>query len=123
MARAISVSSWTAITLVDCPARWPHTTYPEYQRSNLRLLDYTITVNVDPSHLKSTKRKRHDRVAAKKEENIAAHGDEEAKKILPSYRQTVRSCHARVRVWDKTRDGLNAQAGQSERDQLDNAAH
>ena len=48
--------------------RWPRTTYPRHHQrlTNLRLLDYTITVNVDPLPISqeiSKEEKEHDRVA------------------------------------------------------------
>ena len=69
--------------------RWPRTTYPGIIQllTNLRLLDYSITVNVDPLPITqeiSKEEKEHDRVAgdyASEKENFAAdrHGEETEK--------------------------------------------
>ncbi len=102
--------------------RWPRTTYPGIiQRlTNLRLLDYTITVNVDPLPITreiSKEEKEHDRVAGD-------YASEKKISLLTVMEKKQRKIHAlmqgqtipfnamfTIRVWDKTRDGLNAKSG------------
>ncbi|MFO1501069.1 MAG: hypothetical protein U1G07_22210 [Verrucomicrobiota bacterium] len=102
--------------------RWPRTTYPGLiQRlTNLRLLDYTITVNVDPLPISeeiSKEEKEHDRVAgdyaSEKKISLLTVMEKKQKKIHALMQGQTIPFHAMlvVRVWDKTRDGLNAKAG------------
>src|SRR6266516_3679758 len=102
--------------------RWPRTTYPGIiQRlTNLRLLDYTITVNVDPLPITreiSKEEKEHDRVAGD-------YASEKKISLLTVMEKKQRKIHALmqgqtipfnalfvVRVWDKSKDGLNAKTG------------
>ncbi len=102
--------------------RWPRTTYPGIiQRlTNLRLLDYTITVNVDPLPISeeiSKEEKEHDRVAgdyaSEKKISLLTVMEKKQKKIHALMQGQTIPFHAMlvVRVWDKTRDGLNAKAG------------
>ena len=102
--------------------RWPRTTYPGIiQRlTNLRLLDYTITVNIDPLPITreiSKEEKEHDRVAGD-------YASEKKISLLTVMEKKQRKIHALmqgqtipfnalfiIRVWDKTKDGLTAKAG------------
>src|ERR1041385_8641537 len=102
--------------------RWPRTTYPGIiQRlTNLRLLDYAITVNVDPLPITkeiNREEKEHDRVAGD-------YASEKKISLLTVMEKKQRKIHALmqgqtipfnalfvVRVWDKSKDGLNAKAG------------
>ncbi|MFZ0826818.1 MAG: hypothetical protein WAO02_05565 [Verrucomicrobiia bacterium] len=102
--------------------RWPRTTYPGIiQRlTNLRLLDYTVTVNVDPLPISqeiNKEEKEHDRVAgdyaSEKKISLLTVMEKKQKKIHALMQgQTIpfRAMFA-IRVWDKTRDGLNAKSG------------
>jgi hypothetical protein len=101
--------------------RWPRTTYPGIiQRlTNLRLLDYTITVNIDPLPVTkeiSKEEKAHDRVAGD-------YASEKKISLLTVMEKKQRKIHALmqgqsipfnasfiVRVWDKSKEGLNAKA-------------
>ena len=102
--------------------RWPRTTYPGIiQRlTNLRLLDYTITVNVDPLPISreiSKEEKEHDRVAgdyaSEKKISLLTVMEKKQKKIHALMQGQTIPFHAMfaIRVWDKSRDGLNAKAG------------
>lgn len=102
--------------------RWPRTTYPGIiQRlTYLRLLDYTITVNVDPLPVTreiSKEEKEHDRVAgdyaSEKKISLLTVMEKKARKIHALMQGQTIPFHALfvIRVWDKTRDGLNAKAG------------
>nr|MCU0248266.1 hypothetical protein [Bryobacter sp.] len=102
--------------------RWPRTTYPGIiQRlTNLRLLDYTITVNVDPLPVTkeiSKEEKEHDRVAgdyaSEKKISLLTVMEKKQKKIHALMQGQTIPFNALfvIRVWDKTRDGLNAKAG------------
>jgi hypothetical protein len=102
--------------------RWPRTTYPGIiQRlTNLRLLDYAITVNVDPLPITqeiNKEEKEHDRVAgdyaSEKKISLLTVMEKKQKKIHALMQgQTIpfRAFFA-IRVWDKSKDGLNAKAG------------
>ena len=102
--------------------RWPRTTYPGIiQRlTNLRLLDYTITVNVDPLPITqeiNKEEKEHDRVAgdyaSEKKISLLTVMEKKQKKIHALMQGQTIPFHAMfaIRVWDKTRDGLNAKSG------------
>src|SRR5438445_297441 len=102
--------------------RWPRTTYPGIiQRlTNLRLLDYAITVNVDPLPITreiSKEEKEHDRVAgdyaSEKKVSLLAVMEKKQRKIHALMQgQTIPfNAMFTIRAWDKTRDGLNAKAG------------
>lgn len=102
--------------------RWPRTTYPGIiQRlTSLRLLDYTVTVNVDPLPVTkeiSKEEKEHDRVAgdyaSEKKISLLTVMEKKAKKIHALMQGQTIPFNALfvIRVWDKTRDGLNAKAG------------
>jgi hypothetical protein len=102
--------------------RWPRSTYPGIiQRlTNLRLLDYAITVNVDPLPITqeiNKEEKEHDRVAgdyaSEKKISLLTVMEKKQKKIHALMQgQTIpfRAFFA-IRVWDKSKDGLNAKAG------------
>jgi len=102
--------------------RWPRTTYPGIvQRlTNLRLLDYAITVNIDPlpiSHEISKEEKEHDRVAgdyaSEKKISLLTVMEKKQKKIHALMQgQTIPfNAMFTIRAWDKSRDGLNAKVG------------
>jgi type IV secretion system protein TrbE len=102
--------------------RWPRTTYPGIiQRlTNLRLLDYTITVNIDPLPISreiSKEEKEHDRIAGD-------YASEKKVSLLSVMEKKQRKIHALmqgqtipfnalfvIRVWDKSKDGLAAKTG------------
>src|SRR5438093_8916738 len=101
--------------------RWPRTTYPGIiQRlTNLRLLDYTITVNIDP--LPVTKEihkeeKEHDRVAgdyaSRKEISLLTEMEKKQRKIAALMQGQTIPFNALfvIRVWDKSKEGLSAKA-------------
>jgi hypothetical protein len=102
--------------------RWPRTTYPGIiQRlTNLHLLDYTITVNVDPLPITeeiNKEEKEHDRVAgdyaSEKKVSLLSVMEKKQKKIHALMQGQTIPFHAMfvIRAWDKTKDGLNAKAG------------
>jgi hypothetical protein len=102
--------------------RWPRTTYPGLiQRlTNLRLLDYAITVNVDPLPITreiSKEEREHDRVAgdyaSEKKISLLSVMEKKAKKIHALMQGQIIPFHALfvVRTWDKAIDGLNAKVG------------
>jgi hypothetical protein len=102
--------------------RWPRTTYPGIiQRlTNLRLLDYAITVNVDPLPITqeiNKEEKEHDRVAgdyaSEKKISLLTVMEKKQKKIHALMQgQTIPfKAFFAIRVWDKSKDGLNAKAG------------
>jgi len=99
--------------------RWPKMTFPGiiHRLTNLRLLDYTITVNVDPIPVRkeiSREEKAHERIAGdyasekklslltvmqKKERKISA--------LMQGHTLPFNALFA-VRVWDQTKAGLSA---------------
>ena len=102
--------------------RWPRTTYPGIiQRlTNLRLLDYTITVNIDPLPITkeiNKEEKEHDRIAgdyaSEKKISLLTVMEKKQKKIHALMQGQTIPFNALfvVRVWDKSKDGLNAKAG------------
>jgi hypothetical protein len=102
--------------------RWPRTTYPGIiQRlTNLRLLDYTITVNIDPLPITkeiSKEEKEHDRVAgdyaSEKKISLLTVLEKKQRKISSLMQGQTLPFNALfvIRVWDKSKDGLNAKAG------------
>src|SRR5580692_10730101 len=102
--------------------RWPRSTYPGIiQRlTNLRLLDFTITVNVDPLPITqeiNKEEKEHDRIAgdyaSEKKISLLTVMEKKQKKIHALMQGQTIPFHAMfaIRVWDKTRDGLNAKSG------------
>jgi hypothetical protein len=102
--------------------RWPRTTYPGIIQllTNLRLLDFAITVNVDPLPITqeiSKEEKEHDRVAgdyaSEKKISLLTVMDKKQKKIHALMQgQTIPfKALFLIRVWDKSKDGLNAKTG------------
>jgi hypothetical protein len=101
--------------------RWPKLTFPGiiHRLTNLRLLDYTITVNVDPIPIRKEifkEEKAHERIAGdyasekklslltvmkKKERKIAA--------LMQGHTLPFNALFV-VRMWDKTKAGLSAKA-------------
>jgi len=101
--------------------RWPRSTYPGIiQRlTNLRLLDYTITVNIDPLPITqeiNKEEKEHDRVAgdyaSEKKISLLSVLEKKQKKIHALMQGQTIPFNALfvIRVWDKSKDGLNAKA-------------
>ncbi|MEO8350123.1 MAG: TraC family protein [Chthoniobacteraceae bacterium] len=102
-------------------SRWPKMTFPGiiHRLTNLRLLDYCITVNVDPIAVRKEilkEEKAHDRVAGdyaserklslltvmqKKERKVAA--------LMQGHTLPFNALFV-IRVWDKTKAGLSAKA-------------
>lgn len=100
-------------------SRWPKVTFPGviHRLTNLRLLDYTITVNVDPIPIRKEilkEEKAHERIAGdyasekklslltvmqKKERKIAA--------LMQGHTLPFNALFV-VRAWDKTKPGLAA---------------
>ena len=102
--------------------RWPRTTYPGIIQllTNLRLLDYAITVNVDPLPITqeiNKEEKEHDRVAgdyaSEKKISLLTVMDKKQKKIHALMQGQTIPFKALfvIRVWDKSKDGLNAKTG------------
>ena len=101
--------------------RWPRTTYPGIiQRlTNLRLLDFAITVNIDPLPITreiNKEEKEHDRVAgdyaSEKKISLLTVMEKKQKKIHALMQGQTIPFNALfvIRVWDKSKDGLNAKA-------------
>src|SRR6266511_4035123 len=101
--------------------RWPRTTYPGIiQRlTNLRLLDYTITVNIDPLPVTkeiNKEEKEHDRVAgdyaSEKKISLLTVMEKKQRKISALMQGQTLPFNALfvIRVWDKTKEGLNAKS-------------
>jgi hypothetical protein len=99
--------------------RWPRATYPGIiQRlTNLRLLDYTITVNIDPLPVTSEiskEEKAHDRVAgdyaSEKKISLLTVMEKKQRKIAALMQGQTIPFNALfvVRVWDKSKEGLTA---------------
>lgn len=102
--------------------RWPRTTYPGIiQRlTGLRLLDYTITVNIEPLPVTreiAQEEKEHDRVAGdyKSEHKVSLLTVMERKQRKIAALMQGQSIPFQalfvVRVWDKSRDELAAKTG------------
>jgi len=102
--------------------RWPRMTYPGIiQRlTNLRLLDFTITVNIDPLPITqeiNKEEKEHDRVAgdyaSEKKISLLSVMEKKQKKIHALMQGQTIPFKALfvIRVWDKSKDGLIAKAG------------
>jgi len=99
--------------------RWPKMTHPGLIRglTNLRLLDYTITVNVDPLPVRQEivkEEKEHDRVAgdyaSEKKLSLLTVMEKKQRKIAALARGDTLPFHVQfiVRTWDKTKEGLTA---------------
>ena len=99
--------------------RWPKMTFPGiiYRLTNLRLLDYTITVNVDPLPVGreiTKEEKAHERISG----DFASEGKLSLKAAMQKKERKIEAlsnghtlpfnAHFIVRVWDKTKAGLIA---------------
>jgi hypothetical protein len=102
--------------------RWPRTTYPGIiQRlTNLRLLDFTITVNIDPLPVTQEihkEEKEHDRIAgdyaSEKKVSLLTVMEKKQKKIHALMQGQTIPFNALfvIRAWDKSKDGLAAKTG------------
>ena len=103
-------------------SRWPRATYPGIieRLTNLRLLDYAITVNIDPLPITkeiNKEEKEHDRVAgdyaSEKKISLLTVMEKKQKKIHALMQGQTIPFNALfvVPVWDKSKDGLNAKTG------------
>jgi hypothetical protein len=101
--------------------RWPKMTFPGiiHRLTNLRLLDYTITVNVDPIPIRkeiSREEKAHERIAgdyaSEKKLSLLTVMQKKERKIAALMQGHTLPFNALfiVRVWDKTKAGLSAKA-------------
>jgi len=101
--------------------RWPKMTFPGiiHRLTNLRLLDYTITVNVDPIPIRkeiSREEKAHERLAgdyaSEKKLSLLTVMQKKERKIAALMQGHTLPFNALfiVRVWDKTKAGLSAKA-------------
>lgn len=99
--------------------RWPKMTYPGiiHRLTDLHLLDFTITVNVDPLPIRkeiSKEEKEHDRVAgdfaSEKKLSLLTVLEKKQKKITALMQGHTLPFHAyfAVRAWDKSKEGLCA---------------
>jgi hypothetical protein len=99
--------------------RWPKTTFPGliHRLTNLRLLDFAISVNVDPLPVRkeiTKEEKEHDRVAgdyaSEKKLSLLTVMDKKARKIAALMQGDTLpfNVHFTVRAWDKTKEGLCA---------------
>ncbi len=99
-------------------SRWPKMTFPGiiHRLTNLRLLDYTITVNVDPIPVRqeiSKEEKAHERIsgdyASEKKLSLLTVMQKKERKIaaLMQGHTLPFNAHFIVRVWDKTKAGLS----------------
>lgn len=102
--------------------RWPKTTYPGliHHLTNLHLLDFGITVNVDPLPVRAEitkEEKEHDRVAgdyaSEKKLSLLTVMEKKQKKIAALMQGHTLPFHVffAIRVWDKTKEGLCAKTG------------
>lgn len=100
-------------------SRWPKVTFPGLIRrlTNLQLLDYAITVNVDPLPVRkeiAKEEKEHDRIAgdyaSEKKLSLLTVMEKKQKKIhaLMSGHTLPFHVYFAVRTWDKTKEGLCA---------------
>jgi hypothetical protein len=100
-------------------SRWPKTTYPGivHRLTNLRLLDYTITVNIDPLPVRkeiNKEEREHDRVAgdyaSEKKLSLLTVMEKKQKKIAALMQGHTFPFHVlfAVRAWDKSKEGLIA---------------
>ena len=101
--------------------RWPKLTFPGiiHRLTNLRLLDYLITVNVDPIPIRKEifrEEKAHERIvgdyASEKKLSLLTVMKKKERKIEALMRGHTLPFNAlfAVRVWDKTKTGLSAKA-------------
>ena len=100
-------------------SRWPKTTYPGiiHRLTSLRLLDYTITVNLDPLPVRreiTKEEKEHDRIAgdyaSEKKLSLLTVMEKKQKKIAALMQGHTIPFHVlfAVRAWDKSKEGLIA---------------
>ncbi|HEX3627099.1 MAG TPA: hypothetical protein VH280_16945 [Verrucomicrobiae bacterium] len=101
--------------------RWPKVTYPGliHRLTNLRLLDLTVTVNVDPLPVRkeiAKEEKEHDRVAgdyaSEKKLSLLTVMEKKQKKInaLMQGHTLPFNVNYIVRTWDKTKEGVCAKS-------------
>ena len=99
--------------------RWPKVTYPGliHRLTNLHLLDFAITVNVDPLPVRKEiekEEKEHDRIAgdyaSEKKLSLVTVMEKKEKKIHALMQGHTLPFHVyfAVRTWDKTKEGLCA---------------
>jgi hypothetical protein len=99
--------------------RWPKMTYPGliHRLTNLQLLDYAVTVNVDPLPVRkeiTKEEKEHDRIAgdyaSEKKLSLLTVMEKKSKKIhaLMQGHTLPFNVYFAVRTWDKTKEGLCA---------------
>jgi hypothetical protein len=100
-------------------SRWPKATYPGiiHRLTSLRLLDYTITVNLDPLPVRreiTKEEKAHDRIAgdyaSEKKLSLLTVMEKKQKKIAALMQGHTIPFHVlfAVRAWDKSKEGLIA---------------
>lgn len=101
--------------------RWPRMTYPGLinRLTGLRLLDFSITVNVDPLPIRkeiNKEEKEHDRIAgdyaSERKLSLLTVMEKKAKKIaaLVQGHTLPFNVFFAVRTWDKTKEGLCSKA-------------
>lgn len=101
--------------------RWPKVTFPGiiHRLTNLRLLDYAITVNIDPIPVRreiEKEEKAHERLAgdyaSEKKLSLLTAMQKKERKIAALAEGSTLPFNAffAVRVWDKTKAGLSAKA-------------
>jgi type IV secretion system protein TrbE len=99
--------------------RWPKVTYPGliHRLTNLHLLDFTVTVNIDPLPVRkeiAKEEKEHDRIAgdyaSEKKLSLLTVMEKKQKKIHALMQGHTLPFHVyfAVRTWDKTKEGLCA---------------
>jgi hypothetical protein len=102
--------------------RWPRVTFPGiiHRLTNLDLLDYTITVNIDPLSTRAEiakEEKAHDRLAgdyaSEKRLSLVTAMEKKQRKVAALMQGNTLpfNVHFVVRTWDRTRDGLAAKTG------------
>ena len=103
-------------------SRWPKVSFPGiiHRLTNLPLLDYTITVNVDPLSVRreiTREEKAHDRLAgdyaSEKKLSLVTAMEKKQRKIaaLMQGHTLPFNVYFVVRAWDRTKDGLAAKLG------------
>ena len=103
-------------------SRWPKVSFPGiiHRLTNLPLLDYTITVNVDPLSVRkeiTREEKAHDRLAgdyaSEKKLSLVTAMEKKQRKIAALMQGHTLPFHVQfvVRAWDRTKDGLTAKLG------------
>jgi hypothetical protein len=100
-------------------SRWPKATFPGiiHRLTNLRLLDYTVTVNVDPLPVRkeiSKEEREHDRIAgdfaSEKKLSLLTVMEKKQRKIAALMQGHTFPFNVlfAVRAWDKSKEGLIA---------------